>query len=399
MTGRPLSLTERRRVILLLSCAGLASNANLRMLDSALPQIAQDFSVTAGQVGQLASAYLLAYGACQLPFGIVGDRRGKYRLIALFCFLCFAATMAGALAGSFGQLWLLRLLAGAVAAAVIPMSVSWMGDNVPIDQRQAVLAGYMAGTLTGMVLGQIGGGFLAEWVSWRLAPAMVALIYLAVGIGMTAYARRVPAVHGNGGEPPRPPMPVGTAFRTVFSGLTRRMLLLAGSVQGMTVFAIVPFSGLLLVQRFGIDLAQTGFILATYALGGFVHTLVIRGLLRRFGAPAQYLIAAVVTVAGMLILGLAPWLWLTPLGAILLGLGGSGMHNNLQTHATQILPESRATGFSIFTTLFFMSQSVGAAICGLLTDRIGIVAAYLAPAPAILILGLWFAAMSRRHRL
>lgn len=342
MQNPTLTPGERRRVILLLSLAGLASNCNLRMLDSTLPQIATDLSVTAGQAGQLASAYLLAYGACQLPFGILGDRRGKYRLVTLFCLLSFVATGAGALAATYGQLWVLRLLAGSMAAAVIPVSVSWMGDNVPIGERQGVLAGYMAGTLAGMVLGQIGGGFVAEWTSWRLVPALAGLVYLAVGLTMIAYARRVPAVHGGAaGDPPAPL----AAIRESLRGAWRHRILAAAVIQGMTVFAVIPFSGLLLADRFGLNLAQTGLILGFYAVGGFLNTLLVRRILRRVGVPGQYRIATLATCAGMLFLALVPGVLFAPIGAVLLGLGGSGMHNNLQTHATQIHLMARTTGF------------------------------------------------------
>ena len=44
-------------------------------------------------------------------------------------------------------------LTGATAAAVIPLSMAWIGDNVPYERRQPVLARFLIGQITGFSLG------------------------------------------------------------------------------------------------------------------------------------------------------------------------------------------------------------------------------------------------------
>ena len=71
------------RPIALLSAAAFASVATMRAGDPLLPQVAREFGVSAGEASIIATAFALAYGFCQLVYGVLGDRFGKYRLITL----------------------------------------------------------------------------------------------------------------------------------------------------------------------------------------------------------------------------------------------------------------------------------------------------------------------------
>ena len=46
-----------------------------------------------------------------------------------------------------------RLLAGATAGAIIPLSMAWLGDVVPYEERQPVLARFLAGQILGLSTG------------------------------------------------------------------------------------------------------------------------------------------------------------------------------------------------------------------------------------------------------
>ena len=74
------------RPIVLLSMASFASVATMRA-DPLLPQVAREFEVSAGEASVIATAFALAYGICQLVYGVLGDRFGKYRLVALMTVL------------------------------------------------------------------------------------------------------------------------------------------------------------------------------------------------------------------------------------------------------------------------------------------------------------------------
>jgi MFS family permease len=75
------------RSIILLAFAAFASQAQVRVTDSLLPQIAADFHTTIGAAAMVVTAYAITHGSIQLIIGPVGDRFGKYRTVAISCAL------------------------------------------------------------------------------------------------------------------------------------------------------------------------------------------------------------------------------------------------------------------------------------------------------------------------
>ena len=65
------------------SAAGFASQAQVRVTDSLLPQIAADFGTTVGAAAMVVTTYVIAHGSIQLLIGPVGDRFGKYLAITV----------------------------------------------------------------------------------------------------------------------------------------------------------------------------------------------------------------------------------------------------------------------------------------------------------------------------
>src|SRR5207237_3287045 len=62
---------------------------------------------------------------------------------------------------------LARLLAGACAGWVIPLSMAYVGDVTPYERRQTVLGRYLSGQIFGQLFGQAMGGVLGDLFGWR----------------------------------------------------------------------------------------------------------------------------------------------------------------------------------------------------------------------------------------
>jgi len=69
------------RSIALLAAAGFASQAQVRVTDSLLPQIAIDFHTTVGVAALVVTLYAVTHGSIQFIAGPVSDRFGKYRTV------------------------------------------------------------------------------------------------------------------------------------------------------------------------------------------------------------------------------------------------------------------------------------------------------------------------------
>ena len=150
----PHAESDLSRPLRLLGLAAFASAASMRWCDALLPVLSDEFSVTAGQSAQVVYAFAIAYGVMQLVYGPLGDRLGKYTVVSFAVLACTVGAMGSALAPGLGWLTLARVVNGAAAAGVIPLAMAWVGDNVPYERRQPVLARLMGSMVLGVIAGQ-----------------------------------------------------------------------------------------------------------------------------------------------------------------------------------------------------------------------------------------------------
>jgi predicted MFS family arabinose efflux permease len=177
------------RAIALLALAAFASAANLRVCDPLLPQIASELGVTVGTAALTVTAFALAYGVFQVAVGPLSDAGGRLNMVVLGSIWAGIATVISAGMPTLGPLALLRFLGGVGAAAVVPVAIAWIGDVVPYERRQAVLA--RLGADPGIVFGQAAGGLLGELIGWRANLAMLGVVRISAGLLLLGEMRRL----------------------------------------------------------------------------------------------------------------------------------------------------------------------------------------------------------------
>ncbi len=172
------------RSIALLAVAGFASQAQVRVTNSLLPQIAADFHTTVGAAAIVVTAYALTHGSIQFVAGPVADRFGKFRTVAIASLLAALLVAACGTVSSLPQLALARLMTGAVAGWVIPISMAYVGDVTPHDRTQAILARYASGYILGQLFGQAAGGVLGDLIGWRYVFFVLAGLFGIAALGL-----------------------------------------------------------------------------------------------------------------------------------------------------------------------------------------------------------------------
>ncbi|HWK64028.1 MAG TPA: MFS transporter [Rhizobiaceae bacterium] len=392
---KPEAVRGRDQTIGLLMIGGFATGINIRLMDTVLPQVAEEYMVSVGLTAQIVTAYALGYGIMQIGLGITGDRFGKVRLVAILCFASALACLAAALAQSLGQLTIARFLCGAAASAMIPVSLAWIGDMFPYEERPVVLARYASGGILGMIAGQIAGGLLTEYWNWRVGLAFVALAYFVAGLGLIVQLRRDPLISAQPLQAQvrlSPTAAIARMLRRPWS----RIVLASVFIEGISVFAAITFVGIELRERFDAGYGLIGAMLAFFAVGGMLFTTSARRIVPHFNQPKLIVTGSAISAAGLLCFALTPVMWLVPLAISLVGFGAYMLHNTLQSFATQLLPEARATGFSFFATLYFLSQSLGVASAALFLDDFGAAPIFAVAAIVVGVFGLWFATYGSR---
>lgn len=384
-----------RAGLIALTIAAFVSIAAMRACDPLLPALALSFRISTGDAAQTISSFALAYGLLQLVYGPLGDRYGKFRVIACAVLGCTIGNALAAFSGSFEALLLARTLSGATAAGIIPLALAWIGDAVSYQRRQEVLGHLLTATLLGGAFGPWMAGMLADTVGWRWVFAVTAGMFCLLGVQMLRMARG----RDSRSELAQRDRGFVRGLRAVFSVPWARFVLLITAIEGAFAFAAVAFIPASLHEAFGISLKWAAAIVALYAVGGLIYSARAGVLVKRFGEAGLVLIGSgLLALAYALITFAGTWIWAIP-SCLIAGLGFSMLHGTLQTHATQMTPAVRGTAVSLFATCIFLGQSLGVLAAAFAVDHIGFRVVFVVAAVVIAVLGLAFArALVRRGR-
>ena len=384
------------KAILVLSLAAFGSTISQRVMDPLLPRLVMEFGVSLGAASWAITCFTIGYACCQPFFGLIGDSRGKYRVIAWGCAASAAASLLCALAPNLPMLLLARAIAGGMIAAIIPLSMAWIGDVVDYEHRQPVLARFLMGSILGASAGQLLGGMSADYLGWRLALFLVAGLFLAATLMMFAVRRHLPqralATHPIQHHALRH---LWIEYVQVVTHRWAKVVLLSVFVEGTVVFGAFAFFASHLHRQLSLSLSAAGSIVMLFGLGGLLFATASRTLVRRLGEAGLSRWGACILSAAMVALSLSPNVWVAAPACFLVGLGFYMLHNTLQINATQMAPERRGAAVSMFAFCFFVGQSAGVSMAGWLVERIGIPSVIQISALGVLLVGNIFARQQR----
>jgi YNFM family putative membrane transporter len=384
------------RAIALLALAGFSSQAMVRAADSLLPQIAADIGVTVGAASIIVTAYMITHGTVQLIIGPIGDKFGKFVMVAIACALCSLTVMACGLAQSLTTLALARLASGLTAAWIIPLGMAFVGDAVPYERRQEVLGRYLTGQISGQLFGQAAGGIIGDWLGWRAVFFLLAGIFAIAAIALFRELVTNPSTRPEQAPDQRPRGFVAD-YKVVLSNPWARMVLLAAVIEAALMWGAFAYVGADLHLRFGLSFTLVGLIVGTFGIGGLIYAGTVQQLVGRFGQIGLATCGGLLVGVAYLALALAPAWWIAPAAVVAVGLGFYMLHNTLQVNATQMSPQARGTAVSIFSSALYIGQSLGVLGGSLLIDRAGGPAIFIVAALLLPVLGFWFATLLRRR--
>jgi predicted MFS family arabinose efflux permease len=379
---------ESRGGLRLLQLAAFFSSFDRFAVAPMLVTIAASLGVSLSEVAATASLYYLLYGGMQPVWGMLSDRVGRVRVMRLTLFGATVAGVISALAPSLGVLVAARALAGGLFAAVIPAALVYVGDTVGMDSRQKALADLMAASAVGTALATVLGGLAAYLDAWRFAFAAPAL---AGGVLALLLARLPEPKDFAREERERPLVQLGRVLGRPWA----IAVVVIAAVEGAVILGFLTFLAPSL-ESDGFSPAVAGLAVGLYGLAVLGWTQAVKLVSDHLGAAALILIGG-----GMLALGYAAGaLGLSLVGvgiaAVLVGGGFAFMHSTLQTWATEVVPEARATVISLFAAALFVGSGVAAIVAAPLAEegRFGLL--FATAAVVAVPLGL-FAAMARRR--
>jgi MFS family permease len=214
----------------------LIDRIEYNLLAGALPAIQREFGFDDGQAGAIATAGAIAAVLLLLPAGKLADTGKRTWIISAVVAVWALLTLGTGLAGSYAALFIVRTLLGAAGQLYNPPSSSLLGDLYPGPGRARAYGLERAAYFSGLPIGVIAGGALAEALGWRqgffyvaLPGAIIAGLVLTIrepkrgtGDRLATWYASAPAAQpavAMAGTPSGPPAPVeastGQADETV----------------------------------------------------------------------------------------------------------------------------------------------------------------------------------------
>jgi DHA2 family multidrug resistance protein len=172
---------------LLLGTIALSLATFMNVLDTSIanvsiPAMAGDLGVSPDQGTWVITSFGVA-NAISLPLtGWLTQRYGQVRLFTASVLLFVLASFLCGLAPSLGLLILFRVIQGAIAGPMIPLSQSLLLSSYPKEKSGTALAMWAITTLVAPVVGPLLGGWITDNISWPW------IFYINVPVGLGAAA-------------------------------------------------------------------------------------------------------------------------------------------------------------------------------------------------------------------
>src|SRR5258707_14835870 len=163
-----------------LSLATFMNVLDTSIANVSIPAMAGDLGVSPDQGTWVITSFGVA-NAISLPLsGWLAQRYGQVRLFVASVLLFVLASFLCALAPSLGLLIAFRVLQGAVAGPMIPLSQSLLLSSYPPAKAGTALAMWAITTLVAPVVGPVLGGWITDNIAWPW------IFYINVPFGVAA---------------------------------------------------------------------------------------------------------------------------------------------------------------------------------------------------------------------
>jgi MFS family permease len=272
--------------------------------------------------------------------------------------------------------------------------MAYVGDQVPLAEKQAVIARFIAGTILGQALGPFFGGLLTDFFGWRGAFATLGAIFLAVAAILFIRTRTQWSGDTRAHATDNP----FTAHRRLLGSARVRWVLGIAFADAFLFFGAYSFLGAFLKIKFDLSLTVIGAILAGFGAGGVLYPLMVGPLLRRFGQPRLLTWSGAACALAYLLIVATPLWPAAVLGTVALGYSFYMLHNTVQIKATEMAPQARGAAVAIYASFWALGQAVGVAAMSVLVGFFGFTVSILAFAIGFAGLGLWIRGTCRDCR-
>lgn len=311
-----------------------------------LPELATSLDTTLTGASLAVSWFLVPFAGAMLFSGTLASRWGQARVVRA-AFVCYAASsLVGVFATALGPFLLGRALQGLSNAFTTPLLIAMLAALTPAGRRGRAMGIYASMQASGTAFAPVIGGAAAA-IDYRLAFGAAAAVALALALLM-------PTAHAV-------PPPAEATSRERWAALRNRSLAGAcviGLCLQFTSTGVGILVALIASDKFGMDAAQRGLVIAGFGLAGLLTGTLSGRLGDRYGLKALGAGTMTLLGLGLIAASLAPWLWLLVLFTALAGIGNTGARVAAQSIAVRSTPTNPAGATSIALSMQFLGGAL-----------------------------------------
>ncbi|WP_289294851.1 MFS transporter [uncultured Reyranella sp.] len=360
--------TTARRTLTVCGGAHALHDGFTDLLNVLYPLLQSQFGLSYGAIGALKTCYSGAMATGQIPSGVLAERFGGVRILALGTLMIAGGYALAGLSGSLYGVIAGLILAGIGASTQHPIGSSLVAAAYHGPRSRTALGTYNFTGDVGKVLLPALFALVAAALGWQQALVVMAALAV-VGAGIIIASLKPIVMHGKA-EPSKAVAGQDRpwAYWLLFS------IHIADDLVRTGFLIFLPF----LLRNKGADLPTIGLGLSLLFAGGAAGKLVMGWVGQKLGVVPSVLLTEIATT--LLILAALP----LPLDYALLLLPAVGLMLNgtssvlYGTIPEFVSPERRTKAFAVFYTGGSVAGATGPLLFGLLGDVIGLTTALVA---------------------
>jgi len=374
------------RLLWLLFAVNLFNYIDRQILFSVFPAVKADLHLSDTQLGLLASAFMWVYLSVAPVFGVLADRRSRPRLMGLGVGTWSLATALSGMVRSYGQLLFGRALVGVGEASYGSVAPAMLSDAFEPAHRGRALAVFSMAIPVGSALGYLLGGLFEQAFGWRAAFFIVGIpgMWLAWTVGRLSDVAR-----GGTGQAALTARPAAVPRLADYLELlkTKSYLLNCLAMTGMTfaVGGLAAWVPTYLVRVRGMGLAEANLVFGLLTLvsglggtmaGGWLGDRLLPRLpTAYFLVSGVGLVLSVPCAAAVILLDDRTWVLVAIFLAEVFIFLNTGPLNAIVANVSR--SEVRATAYAVnIFVIHALGDAISPTIVGMVSDRIGLSAAF-----------------------
>lgn len=355
---------SRRSLLYVLGFLSFGAVYNGLVMSPVLEPLAREFGISTGTAGLAVAAYGAPGIAVAVLAGPYSDRIGRKPFLVIGPAIMGLATLAAALAPSFGFLVAARIASGVGSGVIFPNANATVADTFPFRERGRAIAAVIGMNTLASVVGIPIAGIVAEATSWRVSLLIVGTFAL---IAALVVQLRLPNAQGTNRE---------ARIRALYALIVRdrsAIGIIASSFLGALYwFTWATYLVVFFQRTFSLNEGLASTVALTQGVGVIIGSQIGGRLGDRLG-HRRIVAGAIVTSASILFVVTnvpLPLVVVALLNLLLSCVIGARFATNNALMSEQV-PEARGTMLALSASVASMAIVVGATLGGLMVDGPG----------------------------